>query len=220
MRLKGSASWRLSLDNPQTLDIALFMRDSVGLVPPPSPDVPPVLAVRVSDHTAVLTDAARIEAGGQWLGWWRRLIAHESTPRPVPAGTEEEMVAQSRRRLDEYQRVMDPPDFESMADLPALRTAAVATCMAASGWLTATRRPGTGPLLLDHALVRGVVEEIIAEHGVSPDQLDAAVLVLNVAGAWSYLARPGAVCCSVGVINDPVAARAVLREAFITGLAA
>jgi hypothetical protein len=217
MRVKGSASWRLSLDNPQSLDIALFVRDSVGLVAPPSPEVPPLLALRTSDHTAVLTDAARIEAGGQWLGWWRRLIAFEISPRPSP-GSDEEWVAQSRRSLDEYQRVMDPPDFDSMADLPALRTAAATTFNAATGWLSATRRPATRPPLLDQTLLRDVVQEVIAAHGVSPDRLDAAVLVLDVAGAWQYLARPGAVFCSTSTFNDPVAVRSLLREAFVSGL--
>ena len=217
MRFKGSASWRLSVDQPQSLDIALFVRDAVGLVPPQAADVPPALAVQISDHTAVLTDAAQIEAGEQWLGWWRRLIAHAFAPRPV-LETEEDMVARGRRRIDEYQRIMDPPDFESLADAPALRTAASATFMAASGWLGANRRPVAGPLLPDHALVRAVVDELIAERRVRPDQLDAAVVVLNVVGAWSYLPRPGAVCCSAGVMNDPMAARAALREAFVSGL--
>jgi hypothetical protein len=161
----------------------------------------------------VLTDAARIEAGEQWLGWWRRLIAYESAPGPSGV-TDEEIVAQGRRRIAEYRRVMDPPDFESMADLPALRTAVVATCRATSGWLSATRRSAG----IDHAMVRDVAEEVIAEHGVSPDRVDATVHVLDVTGAWSYLARPGQVFCSLGVANDPVAGRALLREAFVSGL--
>jgi hypothetical protein len=213
MRLSGSASWRLSSNSPQSLDIALFVRDSVGLVPPPSPEVPPALTTRTSDHTAVLTDAARIEAGEQWLDWWRQLIAHESAPRPSSAD-DEEMVAQGRRRIAAYQRIMDPPDFESMADLPALRTAVAATFFAASGWLSATRRSAG----VDHTMVREVAEEVIAAHGVSPDRVDATVHVLHVTGAWSYVARPGVVFCSVGVANDPVAGRALLREAFVSGL--
>ena len=217
MQLVGSPSWRLSLDNPQTLDIALFVRDSVGLVPPPSDEVPPVLAVRISDHTAVLTDAARIEAGEQWLGWWRRLIAHEIAPRPGPAA-DDELAAQWRQRLDEYQRVMDPPDFDSLADLPALRTAVATTFGAASGWLSATRRPATGPLHPDQSLVQDVAQEVIAEHGVSPDQLDAAIAVLDVADTWSYLAGPGVMFCSANVIRDPATARALLREAFVSSL--
>lgn len=222
MQLVGSPSWRLSLDSPQTLDIALFVRDSVGLFPPPSDEVPPVLAARISDHTAVLTDAARIEAGEQWLGWWRRLIAHETAPRPSPVAGDEQ-AAQWQRHLDEYQRVMDPPDFESLADLPALRTAVVTTFGAASGWLNATRRPATGslatgPLHPDQALVRDVAQEVIAAHGVSPDQLDAAIAVLDVADTWSYLAGPGVIFCSANVIRDPATARALLREAFVSSL--
>jgi hypothetical protein len=211
MQVAGSPSWRLSLDSPQTLDIALFVRDSVGLVAPPSDEVPPVLAARVSDYTAVLTDAARIEAGAQWLEWWRRLTAYEIARRPSPL-TDEDM----RQRLDEHQRVMDPPDFESLADLPALRTAAAAIFGTAAGRLSATRRHATGHL--DHALVQGVAQEIIAERGVRPDQLDAAIIALDVAGAWSHLAGPGVMFCSSKTYSDPVSGRALLREAFVTSL--
>ncbi len=211
MQLAGSPSWRLSLDNPQTLDIALFVRDSVGLVAPPRPEVPPAFAARVSDHTAVLTDPARIQAGEQWLEWWGRLIAYEITPRPDPG-------ADMRQRLTDYQRVMDPPDFDSLADLPALRTAVTTIFSAAAGWLSVTRRQATDRLHLDHALVRDVVADVIAEHGVRPDQLDAAIIVLEVAGAWSHLAGPGAMFCSANTFSDPVSARAVLREALVTSL--
>ena len=214
MRLDGAPSWRLSLDNPQGLHIALFVRDAVGLVTPPSHGVPPMLAAEIPDHTAALADTGRAEAGGQWLAWWHRLVTHEIAPHYSPAVDEDAW----RRRAAEYQRVVDPPDFESLAGLPALRTAVVATFGAAREWSNALKRRVAGSPPFEHSLVRDVAQEIITERGVSPDELDAAVMVLDVAGAWSYLAGPGAMCCSATTLGDPATARALFREAFVSAL--
>lgn len=212
MRQLGSPSWRLSVDHPQSPHIALFVRDSVGLVTPPSHDVPPVLAAGVPDHAAALTDAQRVDAGRQWPEWWRHLVAHEIAPRPRP-GVDE--AARWRRYADEHRGVVDPPEFESLSGLPALRTAVIRTFHAARAWPSAARRAGAD---LDHALIREVVQQVSTERGVSPDQLDAEVIALDVAGAWSYLARPGVMFCSANTFGDPVAARALLREAFVSAL--
>jgi hypothetical protein len=208
MQLDGSPSWRLSLDDPEDAHTALFVRDAVGLVPPPSPEVPPKLAAEIPGHAAVLTNAERTEAGEQWLEWWRSLVAHQITPHPSPASAE---------YLDAYQLVMDPPDYESLAGFPALRTAAIATLGATRRWWHTTRRKA-GPRLAVSAPVSDIAQEVIAEYGVSPDQLDAAVIVLAVTGAWSYVAGPGAVFCSTSMLNDPKNSRALLREAFVTSL--
>ena len=63
MEVAGLPSWRLAEDEPLMLHVALFVRDSVGLVVRDAPDVPPVAADDLPDHRAVLSDLDRAAAG-------------------------------------------------------------------------------------------------------------------------------------------------------------
>jgi hypothetical protein len=55
---------------------------------------------------------------------------------------------------------------------------------------------------------------------MSPDRLDASVLVIDVPGRWSHIPRPGAAVCTTDVAADPRAAQRLLRAVFTSGLEA
>jgi hypothetical protein len=68
-------------------------------------------------------------------------------------------------------------------------------------------------------MVSATAEGIVAERGVSPDAVRGMVMVLDVEGVWSRQVAPGVVLCSVAATRDEATARAVLRDAFESGLA-
>ena len=116
------------------------------------------------------------------------------------------------------QEIFDPPEFRSLADTPALRSAVVATFDDAVAW---TNRPGRGGQqehgLFAWRLIRDTAESTAAELGIPVGDLDAVVHVLNVAGSWSHLAGPGCGICSVTMPDDPQAARLLLHDVFASG---
>jgi hypothetical protein len=51
MQLAGTTSWRMGTDEPQSLLMALYVRDASALRPQVDPDIPPVEpAVPFRDH--------------------------------------------------------------------------------------------------------------------------------------------------------------------------
>lgn len=216
MHRAGTSSWRFAESEPQMPHVALFVRDSVGLPVPPAADVPPALVGGVPDHSAVLSDTDRAEAGEHWLTWWRQLVAHEFRRRP------EGLDARTRARqlLDEMRQIVDPPDFTALADRPALRTAVASTFFQACRWSDEARRPSTQGqrALFAWSLVRDVAEDVAFDHGVDVGDVDGAVLVLAVEGMWSYLPGSGKALCSTATGTDALAAHALLRDVFTSQL--
>lgn len=216
MRVAGSASWRFAEGNSQLLHLALYVRDAAALAVPTAADVPPPLTPAVPAEILPATD--RAEAAIQWLAWWRRLVeseVHEARLRRVQSGQD----GQARlRAMSQRQRgVFDPPEFETLTALPELRALAVASFRSALAWCNKPRRRGpvpSRPGAFAWPVVRGTVEAVAAERGVPVSDLDATAAVLDVQGAWSYLAGPGFALCSPAVAADPQASRVLLHEVF------
>ena len=218
MQLAGSSSWRLGTDNAQFLHIGLFVRDATRLTVPPSADIPPRLAGDVPDLSAVLPAGERAAAAAQWVIWWRRLLGHavrEARRRRQERG--HDAMTRVRAMAEREQEILDPPEFRSLADMPALRSAAVATFDDAVTWTNGPERRGQEHGVFARRLIRDTAESTAAELGIPVGDMDAVVHVLNVPGSWSHLAGPGCGICSITMPDDPQAARLLLHEVFASG---
>jgi hypothetical protein len=220
MRQAGSPSWRFMEDDAQFLHLALFMRDATGLAATRSDDIPPHLAGEVPGQAGALPEDERAAAAGQWVTWWRRLLAQavrEALRGNAPDG-DQDPLAWVQAVYAGRQEVFDPPRFGSLADLPQLRPIAAAVYPDADRWWSTRERtvPQEGGAFA-WRLVRDAAEDAAAELGIPIGDVTAAVYVLDVDGAWSYLAAPGCALCSVAVAVDPPAARRLLHDVFTTG---
>jgi hypothetical protein len=218
MHVPGRPSWRFSYGNGNCshLRAALFARDSAGLAVQPGPDVPPPLAAEwlageLPPGLAALTAADLTAAAGQWLEWWRALLADtvaEAGARPPADADPAEVLDWLANR---HATVFDPPDFRSLARTPALRAVARATQQ------THPRVPDR-PGLFNHQLTRFIAEQTAADFGVPIDAVDATAHVLDVRGSWWHVIGPGCVLCSPAATTDPEVTALMLRAVFASRL--
>lgn len=214
MRIAGSASWLFEEAGSQMLDVALYTRDAANLAVTSAPDIPPSLdGDDVARRSEVVPTHLRDLAATQWTAWWRQLLdqaAHEA----IQGST-------SRRR-----EVFDPPDFQSLADMPPLRSAVTATYPEGRKWFRgrqADEPPGdhygvepesTTSTGFSQAAVRSAAEDAAAKRGEAPGEIRAVVYVLDVAGLWSFVVAPGCALCSAAVAGSPDAGGRFLRQVF------
>jgi hypothetical protein len=113
-------SWQITIDEPEDLHLALFVRDAAGLEVDAVPGVPGPLtrgpraqfSVPESEHTGVLLD---------WGQWWRAMVnAHQA----ADIGRSGETSA-AGRMMRQRALVGSPPFFEGLAHAPALRALVV-----------------------------------------------------------------------------------------------
>jgi len=220
MRYAGFPSWRFMEDEAQFLHLALFARDAAGLAVERADDIPPHLAGELPGQPGVLTEAEREAAAGQWVIWWRRLLAQavrEALRGNDPDG-DQDPIAWVQAVYAGRPEVFDPPRFGSLADLPQLQPVAAAMYAHADRWWSTRERtvPQAGGAFA-WRLVRDAAEDAAAELGIPIGDVTAAAYVLDVESSWSYLAAPGCALCSVAVATDPSAARQLLHDVFTTG---
>jgi hypothetical protein len=220
MRKAGSPSWRFVEDEAQFLHLALFVRDAPGLAVERSDDIPPPLTGDLPAEAGHLMEAERAAAAGQWVIWWRRLLAQavgEAERERATAG-DQDPLARVQAIYAGRDEVFDPPRFGSLAELPQLHPVAAALYEHANQWWSNRERtlPQEGGAFA-WRLVRDAAEDAAAELGIPIGEVDAAAYVLDVEGSWSYLAAPGFAVCSVAVATDPSAARQLLHDVFTTG---
>lgn len=126
MYVAGRESWKISIDEPQVLRIALYLRDIVGLAPRTVPDIPPLdppptawpAWVRRPDEPAPvrLSEVQREAASAQWALWWNEALARGASA------------------LQE----LSQPSFKSFAQLPDLRALLASYAANAQLWSNAT----------------------------------------------------------------------------------
>jgi hypothetical protein len=223
MHREGSASWRFGHGDMGYLHTALFVRDAARLPVGPSPDIPPPLTGDVPDDADVLPPGERTAAGQQWVVWWRRLVGQAArearqSATALPAGTDpDDFEAIIRHRFSGQDEVFDPPDFESLAGLQSLQTAAVSAFGLWGRWSHSQGDDGEAPEKFAWSVVRNTAETTAAELGIPVGDLNGYAHVLDVEGLWSYLVAPGCALCSAEVARDPQAAAGLLREIFSSG---
>lgn len=114
-------SWQITIDEPEDLHLALFVRDVAGLDVDAVPGVPgplamaPRVSLRIpeSERTGVLLD---------WGQWWRAMVsAHQATN----VGGSGDSASTARRLTRQRALIGSPPLFEGLAHAPALRALVV-----------------------------------------------------------------------------------------------
>lgn len=109
MRTSGRPSWQISLDDPQVLAVALYVRDVAGISQTASPaDLPRVTPAVSPAGTA----PASAEVTQQWNDWWARALTEG------PAALRE----------------AEPPSFSAFAASPALQELLQVHFRAAVSW--------------------------------------------------------------------------------------
>jgi hypothetical protein len=221
VKMAGSPSWQLTEAEGDRVHVLLYVRDVAALEVPAEVGAPPrLVGLPPPREPPVLDDDRRRQAGRDWVSWWHALLEAE---RQGEAGTDDlDDDASFRAWAEGLGRVWDAPDFRSLADRPAVREVTVALYAEARRWVDAgpgspSRQRGEGHFPWE--MVSATAEGIVAERGVSPDAVRGMVMVLDVEGVWSAQVAPGVVLCSVAATRDEATARAVLRDAFESGLA-
>lgn len=125
---------------------------------------------------------------------------------------DELLITMRRDRED----ILDPPDFDSLADLPAARAVAAATFGPGLEWLShRERNERESPQgAFSWEAVRNAVESTAAERGVRLSEIKATVHILNVEGLWSYVLAPGCTICSSMTAANRDAGGRLLRDVF------
>jgi hypothetical protein len=224
MRRYGSGSWSFGHGDMGYLHRALFARDAARLPVVPAPDVPPRLTGDVPDCADVLAPSDRAAAAEQWAAWWRRLVVQavregQRSGTLPPADLDDDFEALIRHRFGGQQKVFDPPEFESLADMQPLR---VAVTMTTTPWRVWSNHQANGsgkkPEQFPWHIVRDAAEGTASALGIPASELKGYAHLLQVDGLWSYLAGPGCALCSAGLARDPQAASKLLREIFSSAL--
>jgi hypothetical protein len=212
MQLAGTTSWRMGTDEPQTLLIALYVRDTSGLRPQVDPDIPLVEpAVPFGEKRAPVDSLA----SAQWADWWQLILDgggfwpdHKSPP------------DMSRLRHDpELQRIFYwpsrhlTPDFVGLSGTPELQALVRRHYEAARVWsearkhefvaLTAARQRVSLEWEVVQTIERGLGRK------ARPFELDIRVLPVEAVQAWRL--SPKRALVSRALFRDRAAYREWLR---------
>lgn len=209
MLVAGSESWRLEVSVDVLPHVALYVRDAYRLPVADNPDVPPRLAEDIVDLSAQIDEAVRDEAAGDWTDWWRSVVGRAGPPDvpDVPDVTAPTGVTRARARARLLQQVLDPPDWNSLEDLPALREIVIGAYEEATRFADrirrSIRRSGAPPSVFSRDTVRRAVEYSGTLPGAQLSKLDASVSVIFVTGSWWILTRRGELLCSADTARNP-----------------
>jgi hypothetical protein len=208
VKLTGSESWTFGHRITQLPHAAIYVRDAVGLEPPPDPVLPPRMGVPDDELREILDEAGRAQAGADWLRWWRGLVPAEAAEQGQPGE-----VTQHRFWPGDDGRIagLGP------GDQSALQHAVVASFDDGCHWLHRLRPPVLAQTFEWH-LVRDVAEDVARRRRVSLGTVRGAAVVLEVDRNWWASFGSGATACSVACAQDPTTAKNVLLEAFESGL--
>lgn len=119
MQLLDRTSWRFAIDEPQSLLIALFVRDASGLRAELEPDIPPLEPV----VPLIGGSGSNVIASGQWANWWHQLLEgggfwpDEKRPSDLPRLTQDPAI----QRLFYWPTQYIPPNFDGLSDTPELQ---------------------------------------------------------------------------------------------------
>ena len=186
MQLAGTTSWRIAIDEPKSLLIALFVRDASGLRREAESDIPPleppVPLINASSANAI--------ASRQWADWWRQLLEgggfwpDDKRPSDLARLIQDPEI----QRLFYWPTRHLPPDFDGLSGMPELQDLARLHFEGARVWSEARHREfvalSTAPqrALLESEVV-GIVERGMRRRA-RPFSFD--IRILPVAGVRSW----------------------------------
>jgi hypothetical protein len=196
MQLAGTTTWKISTDEPQSLLMALYVRDASGLGPQIDPDIPPLEpAVLVGDKPSPVDSLA----SGQWADWWQQLLdgggfwpEHKNPRNPSDFAA---LVADDPeiQKLFYWPSRHLPPDFMGLSGTPGLQALVRRHHEAARVWSEARKHEFVAlssarqRVLLESAIVRTV------ERGLGrrarPFELDIRILPVAAVHAWRLSPR-------------------------------
>src|SRR3954447_18728016 len=167
----GSDTWRFAHDIDQSLHCALYLRDAIGLEVDDRAGNPPRLVGDIPDRSQLLDREATTTAAARWPSWWRAVVGNQALT-PLQSSSEQ---TDSRAWLGElaarHRLVVDPPEWASLADSPALQDAARTLWDEACEWFNPAREPHLPPSGQDvfaWEQVRVGAERAVVEHDVTP----------------------------------------------------
>ncbi|GAA2005335.1 hypothetical protein JL107_04865 [Nakamurella flavida] len=191
MLIAGRDRWRIRLDEPAALQIALYVRDVAGLRPEIRPEIPaldppatvwPVWVRRPSGTSRPAPTVDPTSASEQWAGWWTHLLLSGQ---------------------DGFGDLR-PPAFPALAGSPALRELVRHHWWDAEAWTDGLhddprrRRDLSGPWRALGGLVQGLEDE----RGGTPADFRLRVTVLPVAGKRGWVLRPDHLLVTRALIAD------------------
>jgi hypothetical protein len=220
MRRAGSKSWRLSTSNDQAADFCLYVRDAFSLDLRGS-DIPPPLSGGVQPIELDSMTADQRDLALAWHMWWRRLVRVVGAAQLGRGLSSLSSDDYRQAHLEARQSVMDPLDgFKSLSEYPALRSAAQRSWPQGYEWSKTHGSSRFGRSSTGHGSPtrKMVAERVIEERHVSPERVNAAVIVLEVEGKWFHLAAPGILLCSEEFFFDDARFAQELKTTFESGL--
>lgn len=198
----------------QALHVALYIRDCFQIAAS-GPEVPPSLErpVPVRQIPIELQNAGDVSA--HWLRWWRQLIDVNGRRQLGTNSREFDAVGTSQTQTA-GSRFFDPfDDFQSLDAHSQLKGVVTGSWRQGIEWTKtfispAPKRGSTVP--------REVARSVIAEYQVSPERVNAGVIVLAVQGPWSAIVSPGVLLCSNSTYADDARFSLELKKAFVSRL--
>ena len=184
MHRAGHPSWRMAVDEPHYLLIALFVRDVARLRPDADPVIPALTPAVAINQTVAAT--ARPAASVQWAGWWTRLLdADHRTP------------------------VATPPDFPELAGSPDLREVLGSCFPDAISWSSSRKREfvsfvtGSSRPRVETEVVR----DIERSRGRTARPFDLRITELPVTGTDAWRVGPQHLIVTRALFTDTTAYR-------------
>ena len=203
MQLAGTMSWRIGTDEPQSLLLALYMRDVSGLRPLLDREIPPLEPELPFGEAPSATDTI---ASTQWADWWHQLLEgggfwpDGKHPPDLSRLTHDTEI----QRLFYWPSRHQPPDFVGLSDMPELQVLVRNHFDRARVWMEARHQEFAAlssarqRLLLESEIVRTV--ERAFGRTANPFALD--IRVLPVAGAQAWRLSTGRVLVTRALFRD------------------
>ncbi|WP_029136508.1 hypothetical protein [Nakamurella lactea] len=191
MYIAGRESWKISIDEPQVLRIALYLREVCALTPHTDPDIPPLdppasawpaWVRRPADpDLPELAPLERAAASVQWTRWWNHAL---------------DIGAPALRDL--------APGFKQFRHLPELRALLVAHFPNALVWTTAF---GDDPRVKRDILAPGtrlteLVNDVERSAGRAAKPFELRITVISVQTKHAWVLGPGHLLITHRLIHD------------------
>lgn len=192
MQIQGRKRWRILLDEPEILQVALYIRDIAGLKTESHPDLPPLdPSVRVwptwvrrpsVSAPAQPRQVDLVNAADEWSRWWTHLLFKE----------------------DAAKRELTPPNFASFAGVPDLRSLLRQHYQDAVVWTRALhddpryKQNMAGPW----GALTGLVQELEAERGAQARAFELTITVVPVATRHAWTLGPNHLLISRQLLVD------------------
>lgn len=192
MQLAGTTSWRMGTDEPQSLLMALYVRDVSGLLAKVESDIPPLVPATPFGE---IRSSAEITAATQWAEWWQQLLEgggfwpDDKRPSDFPILIHDPEI----QKLFYWPSRHQPPGFYGLSDMPELQALVRRHFEAARIWSEARHQEFAAltnarqRVFLESEIVRSV------ERGLGrtsrPFALDIRVLPVAGVQAWRLSTR-------------------------------